>query len=227
MTKHEELSDDLIAMALGDRRPSPALERWLATRAGQRELAAHRRVLETLDALHGAVPATGPTAYVSDLATPIGRLLVAATDAGLVRVVFRQSEAAFTRALRDLGLTVTRSTARTDDVVRQLRAYFAGRRRHFDVRIDLRGVTPFQRRVLEATSAVPPGQVVSYGEIARRIGRPHGGRAVGQALGRNPIPIVIPCHRVVAAGGRLGGYTGGLAIKRKLLRLEGTMAAAG
>jgi methylated-DNA-[protein]-cysteine S-methyltransferase len=184
-------------------------------------------VLETLDALHGAVPATGPTAYVSDLATPIGRLLVAATDAGLVRVVFRQSEAAFTRALRDLGLTVTRSTARTDDVVRQLRAYFAGRRRHFDVRIDLRGVTPFQRRVLEATSAVPPGQVVSYGEIARRIGRPHGGRAVGQALGRNPIPIVIPCHRVVAAGGRLGGYTGGLAIKRKLLRLEGTMAAAG
>ena len=223
MTKHD---DDLIAMVLGDHRPSPALGRWLATRAGRRELVAYRRVLGTLDTLHGEV-ATGSTAYVTDLATPIGRLLVAATDAGLVRVVFRQSDAAFTRALRDLGFTVTRSTARTHDVVRQLRAYFAGRRRGFDVRIDLRGVTPFQRRVLEATSEVPPGQVVSYGEIARRIGRPHGSRAVGQALGRNPIPIVIPCHRVVASGGGLGGYTGGLAIKRKLLRLEGTMAAAG
>ena len=74
---------------------------------------------------------------------------------------------------------------------------------------------------------MPAGQVVSYGEIARRIGRPRGSRAVGQALGRNPIPIVIPCHRVVAAGGRLGGYTGGLAIKKKLLRLEGTLAATG
>jgi O-6-methylguanine DNA methyltransferase len=224
MTKHDHLSDDLIAMVLRDRRPSPALERWLATRAGQRELTAYRRVLGTLDALHGKVPAT---AYVTDVATPIGRVRVAATDAGLVRVDFRQSETSFARELRDLGLTVARSTARTHDVVRQLRAYFAGRRRRFDVRVDLRGVTPFQRRVLEATSKVPPGQVVSYGEIARRIGRPRGSRAVGQALGRNPVPIVIPCHRVVAAGGRLGGYTGGLAIKKKLLRLEGTMAAAG
>jgi methylated-DNA-[protein]-cysteine S-methyltransferase len=224
MTKHD---DDLIATVLGDRRFSPALERWLATRAGQRELAAYRRVLATLDTLHGEVPTTGSTAYVTDLATPIGRVLVAATDAGLVRVVFRQSDAAFTRALRDLGLTVARSDARTGDVVRQLRAYFAGRRRHFDVRIDLRGVTPFQRRVLQAASEVPPGQVVSYGEIARRIGQPSCSRAVGQALGRNPIPIVIPCHRVVATGGRLGGYTGGLAIKKKLLRLEGTMAATG
>jgi methylated-DNA-[protein]-cysteine S-methyltransferase len=227
MTKHDQLADDLIAMVLGDRPPSPALERWLATGAGRRELAAYRRVVETLATLHGDVPATGAMAWVADLATPIGRLRVAATDAGLVRVVFRQSDAGFTRALRDLGLTVARSTERTDDVVRQLRAYFAGRRRRFDLRIDLRGVTPFQRRVLAAASAVPPGQVVSYGEIARRVGRPRGSRAVGQALGRNPIPIVIPCHRVVAAGGRLGGYTGGLAIKRKLLRLEGTMAAAG
>ena len=224
MTK---LDDELIATVLGDRPPSPALEHWLATGAGRRELAAYRRVLERLDMLHGEVPASASTAYMTHLATPVGRLLVAATDAGLVRVVFRQSEAAFTRALRDLGLTVTRSPARTHDVVRQLRAYFAGRRRRFDVPIDLRGVTPFQRRVLAATAEVPPGHVVSYGEIARRIGRPNGSRAVGQALGRNPIPIVIPCHRVVAAGGRLGGYTGGLAIKKKLLRLEGTMAATG
>jgi len=82
-----------------------------------------------------------------------------------------------------------------------------------------------------AAASVPAGQVVSYGEIARRIGRPRGSRAVGQALRRNPIPIVIPCHRVIASGGRIGGYagglTGGLAIKRRLLRLEGALAAAG
>src|SRR5207237_258311 len=90
------------------------------------------------------------------------------------------------------------------------------------------------RRTLEAlealygdAAAVPAGQVVAYGEIARRIGQPHGSRAVGQALRHNPVPIVIPCHRVIAAGGRIGGYTGGLGIKRKLLRLEGALAAAG
>jgi methylated-DNA-[protein]-cysteine S-methyltransferase len=220
MTKH----DDLIATVLGDRRPSAAVARWLATPAGRRELSGYQRVLRTLDTLHGHVPTSRPTAYVTDVPTPIGRVLVAATDAGLVRVDFRRSRLSFARALRDLGLTVTTLPGRTDDVVRQLRAYFAGRRKRFDVPVDLRGVTPFQRCVLEATAEVPPGQVVSYGEIARRIGRPRGSRAVGQALGRNPVPIVIPCHRVVAAGGGLGGYTGGLAIKRKLLRLEGTMA---
>lgn len=224
-TKHD---DHLIAMLLGDRRPSLELEHWLETSAGKRELAAYRRVLDTLTTLHGALPAIDATAYYADLATPIGRVLVAATDAGLVRVSFRQSEASFARELRArLGLHAVRSTTRTTEVVHQLRAYFAGTRRGFDVRVDLSRLTPFHRQVLEATAEVPPGQVVSYGEIARRIGRPSGSRAVGQALGRNPVPIVIPCHRVVAAGGRLGGYTGGLAIKRKLLRLEGTMAAAG
>jgi methylated-DNA-[protein]-cysteine S-methyltransferase len=224
-TNHD---DDLIAVLLGDRRPTPGLERWLATSTGQRELAAYRRVLHTLDTLHGELPAMDPTAYYADLATPIGRVLVAATDAGLVRVSFRQSAASFARELRtQLGLHMVRSTTRTTEVVHQLRAYFAGRRRAFDVRIDLSRLTPFHRQVLEATAEVPPGQVVSYGEIARRIGRPSGSRAVGQALGRNPVPIVIPCHRVVAAGGRLGGYTGGLAIKKKLLRLEGAMATAG
>ena len=100
-------------------------------------------------------------------------------------------------------------------------------RARFDLRLDLSELTPFHRRVLLAAAEVPAGKVVSYGEIARRIGRPAGSRAVGQALGRNPVPIVIPCHRVVAAGGQLGGYTGGLDIKRKLLRLEGALAATG
>jgi len=227
MKKHD---DGLIAMLLGDARPSPALRRWLETAPGRREIAAYRQTLGALHRLYGEVRASRPRPPVHYCAipTPIGRVLVAATDAGLVRVSFRRSEGSFVAELRrQLGRDVVRSAARTSAIVRQLRAYFAGERRTFDVRCDLRHLTPFQRRVLMAASEVPAGQVVSYGEIARRIGRPGGSRAVGQALGRNPIPIVIPCHRIVAAGGGLGGYTGGLGIKRKLLRIEGALAATG
>ncbi len=220
--------DELIALLLGDRRRSRALGRWLGTLEGRRELAAYRRTLEALEALYGdAAAAPRRTIYYCALPTPIGRVFVAAGEAGLVRLSFRQSEASFVAELRRLGADVVRSPARTADIVHQLRAYFAGERRRFDVRLDLRHTTPFQRRVLLAAARVPAGQVVSYGEIARRIGQPQGSRAVGQALGQNPVPIVIPCHRVIAAGGRIGGYTGGLGIKRKLLRLEGALAAAG
>ncbi len=222
---------ELIATVLGDRRPGPELARWLATEAGRRELAAHRRALDALRELYGprAVEHTRASAAVhyTSLAAPIGRVLGAVGDAGLVRVRFRQSESAFVAELeRQLGVRAVRSPSETAEVVEQLRAYFAGRRRRFDVPVDLRHVTPFVRRVLTATMQVPAGNLVSYGDIARRIGQPKGSRAVGQALGRNPIPIVIPCHRVIAAGGRIGGYGGGLAIKRRLLRLEGSLAAA-
>jgi|KBSSwiStaDraftv2_1062776.scaffolds.fasta_scaffold499255_2 methylated-DNA-[protein]-cysteine S-methyltransferase len=222
---------ELIAAVLGDRRPAPELARWLATDEGRRELAAHRRALDALRELYGprAVERASASAAVhyTSLAAPIGRVLVAVGDAGLVRVSFRQSEATFVAELeRQLGMRAVRSPSETAEVVEQLRAYFAGRRRRFDVPVDLRHVTPFVRRVLTATMQVPAGNLVSYGDIARRIGQPKGSRAVGQALGRNPIPIVIPCHRVIAAGGRIGGYTGGLAIKRRLLRLEGSLAAA-
>jgi methylated-DNA-[protein]-cysteine S-methyltransferase len=222
---------EVIATVLGDRRPGAELARWLTTEEGRRELAAHRRVLHALRTLYGPQRAerTGERAAIhyTSLAAPIGRVLVAVGDAGLVRVRFRQSESAFVADLeRQLGVRAVRSPRETAEVVTQLRAYFAGRRRRFDVPVDLRHVTPFVRRVLTATMQVPAGNLVSYGDIARRIGRPKGSRAVGQALGRNPIPIVIPCHRVIAAGGRIGGYTGGLAIKRRLLRLEGVLAAA-
>jgi methylated-DNA-[protein]-cysteine S-methyltransferase len=221
MAKH---TDALIAMLLDDAPATPALERWLDTADGKRELAAYRRTLGALDRLYAAEPR--PVAYYCAVTTPIGRVLVAATAAGLVRVSFRQSEATFAAELRrQLGVDVVRSPQRTAGIVHQLRSYFAGERRAFDVQVDLRQLTPFQRRVLAATARVPAGRVVSYGDIARRIGRPGGGRAVGQALTRNPVPIVIPCHRVVAAGGRIGGYAGGLTIKRKLLRLEGALAA--
>jgi methylated-DNA-[protein]-cysteine S-methyltransferase len=220
--------DSVIALVLGDAPASPALARWLAGDRGREELAAYAKVLEALARLYGE-PAVGkPVVHYCAVPTPIGRLFVAATDAGIVRIAFRQSETAFIGELRRrLGGRPVRSRARTADIVHQLRAYFAGARRAFDVRVDLSGLTPFHRRVLLAAARVPAGQVVSYGEIARRIGRPGSSRAVGQALGRNPVPIVIPCHRIVASGGGLGGYGGGLAIKRKLLRLEGALAATG
>ena len=222
--------DELIAVVLGDARPSAELARWLATDEGRGELGAYRQALGVLDRVYRDVRVPEPrrTVYYCALQTPIGRVLVAATEAGLVRVSFRRTEAWFAKELRRrLGAEVVRSPARTADIVHQLRAYFAGERRTFDVRVDLSRLTPFHQRVLLAAASVPAGQVVSYGEIARRIGQPRGSRAVGQALGRNPIPIVIPCHRVVASGGKLGGYTGGLAIKKKLLRIEGAVAAAG
>jgi methylated-DNA-[protein]-cysteine S-methyltransferase len=223
MTKHDQA---LIAMLLGDAPPAPALARWLETEPGRRELAAYRRGLAAFDRAYRE-PATArrPIHYCA-VPSPVGRLFVAASETGLVRVSFGGSEASFVRELRALGAEPVRSEERTAEVVHQLRAYFAGERRAFDVRFDLSGISPFQHRVLMACASVPAGQVVSYGEIARRIGRPGGSRAVGQALGRNPIPIIIPCHRIVATGG-IGGYGGGLARKRKLLRLEGALAAAG
>jgi methylated-DNA-[protein]-cysteine S-methyltransferase len=217
---------ELIAILLGDAPPSPAMTRWLTTAAGRRELGAYEKTLRALRRLYGAVrvPPTPPVYYTA-LRTPIGRVAVAATDAGLVRIAFRRSAAAFASELRQrLHAEVIESADKLAGAVGQITAYFAGERRRFDVPIDLRMATPFQRRVLRATASVPAGRVVSYGEIAQRIGCPRGSRAVGQALGRNPIPIVIPCHRIVAADGGLGGYTGGLEIKKKLLAIEGVGA---
>jgi methylated-DNA-[protein]-cysteine S-methyltransferase len=104
-------------------------------------------------------------------------------------------------------------------VARELVEYLAGARRKFDFPIDLRG-TPFEMEVWTALQNIPYGSTVTYGELATRLGRPGAARAVGSANGRNPIPIVVPCHRVIAAGGKLGGYGGGLTLKRQLLDLE-------
>ncbi len=104
---------------------------------------------------------------------------------------------------------------------RELDEYFAGRRREFELALDWALIGPFARRVLQATAAIPYGGVLSYAEVAAEAGSPRGSRAAGNALGANPIPIVIPCHRVLRSGGALGGYGGGLERKRWLLELEG------
>src|SRR5207245_1376083 len=154
MTRHD---DELIALLLGDRRRSPALARWLGTLEGRRELRAYRRTLDALQQMYGdAGAAPRRIIYYCAIPTPIGRVFVAATEAGLVRVSFRQSEASFVAELRQrLGHDVVRSPARTADIVHQLRAYFAGARRRFDVRLDPRHTTPFQRRVPMPAARLP------------------------------------------------------------------------
>ena len=121
--------------------------------------------------------------------------------------------------LNDLGPRAPRTNAE-QMVAQQLHEYLAGTRTSFDLPIAMRG-TPFEMLVWNALLNIPYGGTETYGGLARRIGKPFAARAVGAANGRNPIPIVVPCHRVVAAGGKLGGYGGGLALKRRLLALEG------
>ncbi len=157
--------------------------------------------------------------------SPIGRIFIATSSAGLCAIGLRGSEGDFVRRLERRGFAVQRSTEPAVEVISQLREYFAGRRRRFDLKVDLSGQTAFQRSVLEATVAVEAGRVVSYGDIASRIGRPRACRAVGSALAWNPVPIVVPCHRIIGGDGGLHGYGGGLELKAKLLRLEGASVA--
>jgi len=153
--------------------------------------------------------------------TPVGPLFLAVSDRGLCAVSFRSSLEDFLRRLERRGFRPSPGPKRVRETVQQLREYFAGRRRRFDTTVDLAGQTPFQRQVLEAAARVPAGSVASYGDIARAIGRPTATRAVGAALGQNPVPIVVPCHRIIGSDGGLHGYGGGLDVKEKLLRLEG------
>lgn len=160
--------------------------------------------------------------------SPVGSLLVAVSALGVVAVEFGANEARFVERLRQaFGVQPHRSGERAGAAVRQLEEYVAGKRNTFDLPVDLGGCTDFQRKVLEAASAVPRGRLATYSEIAARIGAPRAARAVGQALARNPVPIIVPCHRVVAADGSLTGYSGGAGVETKaqLLRLEGAVVA--
>jgi methylated-DNA-[protein]-cysteine S-methyltransferase len=160
--------------------------------------------------------------------SPFGRLLLVATRRGLVRVAFpeEEPEGVLERISRRLSPRIVESRAPLDPVRRELEEYFAGRRRAFDVDLDWSLIGPFGMRVLRVTSEIPYGGVLSYAEVAAEAGSPRGSRAAGNALGSNPIPIVIPCHRVLRSGGALGGYGGGLDRKRWLLTLEGGLDGA-
>jgi methylated-DNA-[protein]-cysteine S-methyltransferase len=157
--------------------------------------------------------------------SPFGTLHAATTKRGLVRVAFPEEsvESVLEALARRLSPRIIEAPASLDAVKRELEEYFAGRRRTFDLALDWALIAPFGRRVLRMTAAIPYGGHLSYAEVAAEAGSPRGARAAGNALGANPIPIVIPCHRVLRSGGALGGYGGGLDRKRFLLELEGAL----
>lgn len=165
-------------------------------------------------------PADGGSLGAERMPSPLGDLLLLASPLGLAAVRFcaapgRADRPSVPAAAADPVVRRHLSRARAE-----LTAYFAGRLRDFTLPLDVRG-TPFQQRVWQTLRSIPYGTTWSYGLLAARIGQPGAGRAVGNANGRNPLPIVIPCHRVIRSGGGLGGYSAGLAIKRFLLALEG------
>lgn len=156
--------------------------------------------------------------------SPVGALLLAASPRGLLRIAYtaqEASEAVLDRLAARISPRVLERPERLDEPRRQLEQYFSGARRAFELDCDPALIGPYARRVLGRTAQIPFGATLSYAEVAAEAGSPRGARAAGNALGSNPIPIVIPCHRVLRAGGTLGGYTGGLDRKRTLLALEG------
>jgi methylated-DNA-[protein]-cysteine S-methyltransferase len=160
-----------------------------------------------------------------EIDSPVGPLIAASTSRGLVKLSFpnHPSDEMLERLAEAIGPRIIESRARLDPVRRELDEYFAGRRRDFDLELDWRLTSGFVRRVLRETELIPFGQTRSYREMANAAGSPRAFRAAGSALGANPIPIVVPCHRVLRSGGALGGYGGGLETKRRLLELEGVI----
>ena len=153
--------------------------------------------------------------------TQIGPLLLAVTEQGLCRISFDPEPERETETLaRTFGVRVLRAPREVDSVRRELDEYFEGRRRTFDLPLDLRGREGFSREILERLARVPYGEVTTYKTLAVEAGNPRAARAVGTIMNRNPIPIVLPCHRVVGSNGSLVGYGGGLERKRLLLDLE-------
>ncbi|HZF92133.1 methylated-DNA--[protein]-cysteine S-methyltransferase [Streptomyces sp.] len=162
--------------------------------------------------------------------TDIGPLLLAATRDGLVNVVFHATDAVRDKALDRLASRLGTEPVQAPgspllaEAIRQVESYFTGARQGFDLPLDWSLISGFNRQVLrELASGVPYGTVVGYGDLAGRVGQPGAAQAVGAAMGANPLPVVVPCHRVVESGGGIGGFGGGLETKRKLLALEGVL----
>jgi methylated-DNA-[protein]-cysteine S-methyltransferase len=209
-----------IVLALQRRGPASGRPGAAPSRQAQRDAARAARALveraeaeELLDVAYARVD------------SPFGSLTVAATRAGLVSLSFPEepAEATLERLAARVSPRILEAPRRLDPVRRELEEYFSGRRRRFELALDWSLVGPFARRVLGATAAIPYGGKLTYSEVAGRAGSPRGSRAAGNALGSNPIPIVIPCHRVLRGSGLLGGYRGGLERKRWLLELEGAL----
>src|SRR3954451_19507660 len=182
-----------------------------AARASERAVAA-ARALGLADVSYAFEP------------SPVGDLLVAVTPRGLIRIAYNAEEYGddvLDELARRVSPRVVEAPAALDTVRRELDEYFAGQRTSFDIPVDWRLHDGFSRRVLRATARIPFGKVLTYGEVAAKAGSPRAYRAAGNALGSNRMPIIVPCHRVVATGGKIGGYTGGIERKEYLLELEG------
>ena len=159
-----------------------------------------------------------------EMSSPLGRLFAAVNERGLCALEFGRQESEFLQRF-DNRTRLKKDAKAVERVLAQLCEYFAGDRSNFNLPVDISQLTPFQRSVLDVACRIAPGQVWTYQRIAEELGRPRASRPVGGALAHNPIPIVIPCHRVVASDGSLGGYSGGSGLKAKrwLLRLEGAL----
>ncbi|EOM74448.1 methylated-DNA--[protein]-cysteine S-methyltransferase [Rhodococcus rhodnii] len=181
-----------------------------------------------LAALHDRLEQRADDVGVLDVAlapidSPIGQLLLAATERGLLRVVFdnEDHDAVLAGIARRVSPRILRAPRRLDAVRRELDEYFAGRRREFDVPLDFALSSRFRREVQQLLPTIRYGTTATYAQLAARIGSPRAARAVGSACATNPLPVVVPCHRVLRTDGSLGGYLGGLDTKTALLRLEG------
>ena len=197
-----------------------ALDAAYAKEPGARETKQTQAQLrQTLDR------AKGRTMYYDGVShSRVGELSVALSERGLIALDFGPGERNFVeRVQRRTPATLVRSPEKCAEALRQVCEYLDGQRTAFDLPLDMTSMTDFQRQVLTAALKIPRGKWLTYGEVAQAIGRPQAARAVGQALGRNPVPIVIPCHRVLGADGSLHGYSGGGGLKMKawLLQLEG------
>ena len=165
-----------------------------------------------------------PLIQWGEMNSPLGPLFAAVNERGLCAIDFGRQQNKFLERF-DPRAQLEKNSQAVERILAQLREYFSGERSNFNLPVDISQLTPFQRSVLDVACRIAPGQVWTYQRIAEELGRPRASRPVGGALARNPIPIVIPCHRVIASDGSLGGYSGGSGLKAKqwLLRLEGAL----
>lgn len=172
---------------------------------------------------------TRQLARYGTMESPLGTLLIAVTDAGVAEITFGRNTSTeeFLGHMVHRGFDPVADQQAVNPVVTQLTEYFGGNRNVFDVPVDFSGLSPFAKNVLQATAEVPFGGVATYSQIAKQISNPGASRAVGNALGRNPVPIILPCHRVVPADHSIGNYTGGVDIKVRLLSIEGSLLPTG